>query len=97
MRRVRSGRGAAAGQGFLVTWDVDSSDRTTSSRLYRFVYGDATHVDGRGYRFSGFVERKGVRYLGQSVLFARPPLLGELDAFLSALRVDHEVTPVRID
>ncbi|MEK6987625.1 MAG: hypothetical protein AABX97_05955 [Candidatus Thermoplasmatota archaeon] len=96
MRRVRKGQAGGPEIGFLVTWDVDSADRTTASRVYRFVYGDATRVDGRAYRYPGFVEKDGVRYLGQSVLFVQPPLLGEIDAFLNALRVDHEVTPARI-
>lgn len=82
--------------GFLVTWDVDSSDAAAAARLRRFVYGDMSVHGGKVYRRPGFVERNGVRYLGQSVLFVRPPLLGEIQGFLESHRIDHEVTSAAI-
>jgi len=70
MARVRKGRQRSRESGFIVTWDVDSKDRPTTAHVYRFVYGDTTRANGRTYRYPGFVEKEGVRYLGQSVLFA---------------------------
>jgi len=51
---------------------------------------------GKVYRRHGFAERDGVRYLGQSVLFVRPSLLGDIQAFLESNRIDHEITSAAI-
>ena len=48
----------------------------------------------RGY--GRFVEREGVRYLGQSVLFLTPSRLSELRGFLQGLGVDHHVVPASV-
>ncbi len=90
MRRVRRGKTTGHGFGFIVTWDVDSADRATSERVRRFVYGQTVHVKGRLYHYAGFVERDGVRYVGQSVLFVPSALLRVIDSRLTALGVDHE-------
>ncbi len=96
MRRVRRGKQLGREAGFLVTWDVDSANRITEGRLRRFIFGDVTRAVGKTYRYPGFVEKDGVRYLGQSVLFVRPSLLAEIVAFLQRNGVDHEVTPATI-
>ncbi|HEX9339618.1 MAG TPA: hypothetical protein VF992_00365 [Thermoplasmata archaeon] len=96
MRRVRQGKRRPRESGFLVTWDVDSSDAATAARLRRFVYGDTSVHGGKVYRRPGFAERDGVRYLGQSVLFVRPSLLGDIQAFLESHRIDHEITSAAI-
>src|SRR5438093_11702395 len=96
MRRVRQGKRRPRESGFLVTWDVDSSDSATAARLRRFVYGDTSVHGGKVYRRHGFAERDGVRYLGQSVLFVRPSLLGDIRGFLSRIAIDHEVTPASV-
>ncbi len=96
MRRVRTGKAHGRESGFLVTWDVNSADRTGVNRLRRFVYGDSTRCDGKEYRYSGFVEKDGVRYLGQSVLFVRPDVLSEIVGFLASHSIDHEVTAATI-
>lgn len=96
MARVRKGRRRDRESGYIVTWDVDSRDRGTAARVYRFIFGDVTTPNGKTYRYPGFVQREGVRYLGQSVLFVPPKLLAELDGFLSSFRVDHEVTQATI-
>ena len=62
MRRVRKGKAHGRESGYLVTWDVNSADRTSVNRLRRFVYGDSTRHDGKEYRYRGFVEKDGVRY-----------------------------------
>ena len=92
MRRVRKGRARPRESGYIVTWDVDSTDHVTANRLRRFVFGDTAISRGRTYRYPGFVEKEGVRYLGQSVIFVRPALLTEITAFLSGIGVDYEVT-----
>jgi hypothetical protein len=75
--------------GFLVTWDVDSRDTTMCGRVRRFVFGYTTRVNGNAYCHSGFVEREGVHYLGQSVLFVTPDHRRELEKFLHAQGVAH--------
>ena len=58
-------------------------------RLHRFIFGYVLEKNGREYRYAGFIERPGVRYLGQSVLFVIPELLSELRQFLDANRIEH--------
>ena len=77
--------------GFIVTWDVDTRNRAQCSRLRRFVYGYALQSGGRVYRYSGFVEREGVRYLGQSVLFVAPRWIRPLREVLRSLQVEYAV------
>ncbi len=92
MKRVRKGLARPRESGFIVTWDVDSLDRVTAHRVHYFVFGTTVTAKGRIYRYPGFVERSGVRYLGQSVIFVPPALLGEIDAFLARNAVSHEAT-----
>ena len=47
--------------------------------------------DGRTYRYPGFVERDGVRYLGQSVLLVQEDLVTELTRGLSKIGIDFDV------
>src|SRR6266699_820630 len=96
MARVRRAKRRSRESGFVVSWDVDSKDRVTTARVYRFVYGDVTTPNGKAYRYPGFVEKKGVRYLGQSVLFVGPSLLAEIDGFLSSNGIDHEIIPATV-
>lgn len=93
MRRVRRGKARGRAFGFIVTWDVDSSDRSSSGRVRRFVFGDTVCVKGRLYHYPGLIERDGVRYLGQSVLFVPSSLLSTIDSRLTAFGVDHEAIP----
>jgi len=73
----------------LVTWDVDSKDPSMCARVRRFVFGTAVTVDGKRYRYPGFAEREGVRYVGQSVLFVTADRLPEFRNFLYQHGVDH--------
>jgi len=57
--------------------------------LHRFVFGYGIEKGGRKYRYPGFVERDGVRYLGQSVLFVIPERLEDLRGFLRTEGVEH--------
>jgi hypothetical protein len=96
MRRVRKGKGRGPEAGFIVSWDVDSANRSACNRLYRFLHGDTTRADGRTYRYPGFVEKKGVRYLGQSLVFVAPGRSSEIEGVLGRLGVDFEATPARL-
>ncbi len=42
--------------GYIITWDVDSRDFRQCTRVRRFVFGHAVSVDGKTYRYPGFVE-----------------------------------------
>ena len=88
VRRARRQRGRFS-SGFLITWDVDSKDPSMCARVRRFVFGTTITVHGKSYRYPGFVERDGVRYVGQSVLFVTGDRLGEFRAFLRSRGVDH--------
>ena len=93
LTRVRKWKGRGLLRGYLVTWDVNSADHSAAGRLRRFLYGSIAKYHDRTYRYPGFVEREGVRYVGQSVVFVTPTLVGELDGFLTRYGVDHEVIP----
>lgn len=75
-----------------MTWDVNSRDGSQCSRVRRFIFGYGLTHPGKVYRYRGFVEREGVRYLGQSVLFVTAESLPSLLAFLRAQGVDHVIT-----
>jgi hypothetical protein len=91
VRRARK-QGQEPMSGFVVTWDVDSRDHASCSRLRRFVFGYSLHNDGKAYRYEGFVEKDGVRYLGQSVLFVTAERLEDFRAFLQSNGVPHVIT-----
>lgn len=78
--------------GFIVTWDVDSRNPAQCARLRRFVFGHAKRDGARTYRYPGLVEKDGVRYLGQSVLFVTRERLQVLRDFLKSNGIDHVVT-----
>ena len=92
MKRVRKGKARPKESGFIVTWDVNSADRAAAHRLHYFMFGASVTSHGRSYTYTGFVERDGVRYLGQSVVFVPPSHLREIDSFLARNGVDHEAT-----
>ncbi len=91
MPLVRKGKSKVRGSGFVVTWDVDSRDRSAANRLWAFLFGRTVGVAGREYRYPSHVWRTGVRYLGQSVVFVLPHRLNELVQFLASVGIDHEV------
>ena len=91
MGRVRKGKHKVRGSGFVVTWDVDSKDRTAAYRLWTFLFGRTVKATEREYRYDGFVWRDGVRYMGQSVVFVLPHRLTEIVGFLSSQGIDHEI------
>ncbi len=94
MGLVRKGRRKVRGSGFLVTWDVDSSDQPALNRVKYFVFGRSVRTGGKEYEYPGFVWKEGVRYLAQSALFVRPHRVSEIRQFLARNGVDHEVEAV---
>jgi len=80
----------------VVTWDVDSRNAAQCARVRRFVFGYAMRKAGRSYAYPGFLQREGVRYLGQSVLFVTASRLAELRRFLGELSVSHHATPAAL-
>ena len=94
MALVREGIARIRGVGFLITWDVDSRDRSTADRLYVFVWGKKVRRGDKVYEYEGFVHQDGVRYVGQSTLFVRPDLLSKLVNFLEHAGVDHAIDRV---
>ena len=91
VRRAR-GQGSGPMRGFIVTWDVDSGNEALGARLKRFVFGHESRKSGRVYRYPGLVDREGVRYLGQSVVFLPLALLASVESFLSSNRIEYVVT-----
>ena len=94
MGLVRQGMQTLRGAGFLVTWDVNSRDRSTVDRLWAFLWGKTVRRNGTEYVYPGFVRREGVRYLGQSVVFVVPRRLAELTNVLAKFGVDHAIDQV---
>jgi hypothetical protein len=94
MALVRRGIGRVRGVGFLVTWDVDSRDRSSADRLCVFVWGKKIRRGDRVYEYPGFVHQDGVRYVGQSTLFVHPERLSQLVNFLKKTGVDHAIDRV---
>ncbi len=90
VRRARRQRRLGA-IGYIVTWDVDSADQAMCSRVRRFVFGTSMTKGTRTYAYPGLVDREGVLYLGQSVLFVTQPRLAELRGFLAQNGVAHHV------
>ena len=78
--------------GFIVTWDVDSGNLLQCTRVRRFIFGHTVSTNGKTYRYSGFVEHEGVRYLGQSVLFVDREQLDPLREFLCANGAEHVIS-----
>ena len=91
LRWFRAGKTLGPVEGFLVTWDVDSRDRAVCARLQRFIYGYTLTANGGTYRYPGFVEREGYRYLGQSVLLVRADLVAVITNGLTEIGVDFDV------
>ena len=91
LKWFRAGKSRASLSGLVVTWDAYSGDASQCAQLYRFIYGYVSRRNGREYRYPGFVEREGVRYLGQSVLLVRDDLLPELTAGLARIGVAFDL------
>jgi len=90
MRRVRRQTGGGL-EGYIVTWDVDSTDAALCARLRRFVFGYVSEKAGRRYAYAGLLDRPGVRYLGQSVVFVPADSLPLLRSHLRREGIDHVV------
>ncbi len=82
--------------GYLVTWDADSRNASLCARLSRFVFGYEIRKNGKRYRYPGLIERRDVRYIGQSVLFVEETGLAELRSFLSSNGIDYVVVSASV-
>jgi len=91
---VREGQRKVRGSGFLVTWDVDSRDRTAVNRTQYFLFGRTLRENGKEYRYGGFVWTEGVRYLAQSAVFVLPHRLAEIRGFLERNGIERVIDPV---
>jgi len=94
MGLVREGKQKVRGSGFMVTWYVDSHDRSTTNRLKYFLFGGAVRRRASPGAFQGFIRKEGVRYLAQSAVFVKPSMLSGLRVFLERAGVDHDVEPI---
>lgn len=91
MHRARN-QPAASLRGHIVTWDVDSRDRALCAAVNRFVLGHSVRKGGRTYRYPGLVGRRGVRYLGQSVIFVTAEDLPRVREFFARRAIAHHLT-----
>jgi hypothetical protein len=60
-------------------------------KIRRFIFGYTSRKNGKAYHYAGLVERDGVRYLGQSVLFVSPSALSLLTDYLRREGIGHIV------
>src|SRR6266571_3208832 len=95
IRRARRQRPGSM-TGFIVTWDVNSRDAAACGRVRRFGFGYELRNGAKTYTYPGFVQREGVRYLGQSAVFVDRVRLDELRAFLRNEGVPSVVTPAAL-
>ncbi len=91
VRRARRQRSAGT-DGFIVTWDADSANASQCGRVRRFIFGYSLNQGGRAYRYRGFLETEGARYLGQSVIFVTAEALPQLLGFFRSQGVESVVT-----
>lgn len=96
MRRVRKARGGGQKRGSSSRGTGTARTKAACDRLFRFLYDDTTRSNERVYRYPGFIEKEGVPYLGQSVVFVIPRLRPEIEDALARLGVDHEATPANL-
>jgi len=59
MGLVHKGKDKVRGSGFLVTWDVDSADRSATYRMWSILFGRTLRVDGREYAYEDSYGRTG--------------------------------------
>ncbi len=91
MGLVRAGKTKLQGTCYLVTWDIDSLDRTAVNRMQYYLFGRGTRSGGDlNKERRGFVWEEGVRYVGQSAVFVLPSRLAEIRRFLEENEIDYE-------
>jgi len=94
MGLVREGQTKVRGDGFIVTWDIDSRDQPATNGAKYFVFGRTVRNGGKDYEYRGFVWKDGVRYVAQSALFVLPHRVDQIRRILEKNGVDHEVESV---
>ncbi len=97
MGLVRKGKTKIRGTCFLVTWDIDSRNRTAVNRAQYFLFGRGSQEGGnQEAERRGFVWKDGVRYIAQSALFVLPHRAEEIRRFLKGNGIDHETESVLV-
>ncbi len=93
MGLVRKGKHKIRGDGFLVTWDIDSRDGGAVNRMQYFLFGRRER-QRQNREPIGFVWRPGVRYIAQSAVFVVRDQLSEIEDFLLRNGIDFDVDEV---
>jgi hypothetical protein len=96
MGLVRQGKRKVRGTCFVVTWDVDSRDRSAVNRVQYFLFDRTFRRNGKEYVHPGFVWKEGVQYVAQSALFVSPERLDEIRRILEANGIDYEVQSILV-
>lgn len=86
---ARTSRGEPLRRMVDIHYDVPVEKRALKDRVNRYVFGYRLTAQREGrvriYRYGGIVQRKGVRWIGQSVLRLPPSLSEEVEARLRGL------------
>jgi hypothetical protein len=81
---------------FLASYDVSGSARSTAARVCQIIFGRRRNVHGKAKDEPGFIHRRGVTWIGQSVLILPSQDGEELAARLRSLGVRVALAPVTI-
>ncbi len=83
----------------ILSYDVPGRDNAIAVAVAHFIFGYSVRARSNGgmreYRYPGFIERKGVVWLGQSVFLLTPEKSRELQAYLNSKGVAHGKISVR--
>jgi len=84
------------GDCILVSYDVSGGARSVAARVCQIVFGRKRIVHGRARDEPGFIHRRGVAWIGQSVLDMSSCDAEELVTRLRSLGVRVALAPVTI-
>lgn len=86
----------SGGDCFLLSYDVSGSARSVAARVCQIVFGRKRTIQGKVRDEPGFIHRKGVVWIGQSVLAMPPEDADALAARLRRLGVRVALAPAAI-
>lgn len=82
----------------LVSYDIAKAENSTRSKVYRMVFGYEVSNGGHGpYRYDGYLDRHGSRYIGQSVILLRADTAEEFARKLRRLGVRFQSETVYVE
>src|SRR5205809_7076106 len=87
---------APRGECILVSYDVSGGARSVATRVCQIVFGRKRIVHGRARDEHGFIHRRRVAWIGQSVLVMSSRDADELTTRLRTLGVRVAMAPVTI-